>query len=310
MNDYTSLRKQNRSHLLPLAVLFLCVALSCTLLFSRLSAYAPAQSQRIIPLTKSNGLTSVTGGYRGEDGVIRFEKPSLSIPARPSLAAMPLAGIAAKVLDNPSFQITDENAVWVGQTDMEIFRLSYENSTGDITVNSSGADKVLAPGTGNTYCFTLRKTGNVPLDYQLTLEAYFSDGEKKIPVSVSLMDHQGNYLVGSKEEMVDVLALNEVDLIGQLTAGYDAPYTLNWQWPFDGDDEYDTLLGNMAVDEDLSLTIAIKTVAQYIPGGGGGVPPQTGDTTDLVLPVILLLVSLAGVLLLLLLRKRKGDSDE
>lgn len=310
MNDYTSLRKQNKSHLLPLAVLFLCVALSCALLFSRLTAYAPARSQRIIPLTKSNGLTSVTGGYRGADGNIRFDEPSLNIPARPVLAAMPLAGLAAKALDNPNFQITDDNAVWVGETDLEIFRLSYENENGEVTVHSSGADKILAPGTGNTYRFTLRNSGDVPLDYQMKMEAYFSHGDKKIPVSVSLMDHQGNYLVGAKEEMVDVLDLNGVNVIGQLTAGYDAPYTLSWQWPFDGDDEYDTLLGNMAVDEDISLTIAIHTVAQYIPGGSGGVPPQTGDTTDLVLPVILLLTSMAGVLLLLLLRKRKGEADE
>jgi hypothetical protein len=39
------------------------------------------------------------------------------------------------------------------------------------------------------------------------------------------------------------------------------PYILQWRWPFDIDDEYDTMLGNLAVEEDISLTIVIRTTA-------------------------------------------------
>ena len=60
MNDYASLRKKNNGRLPAALVLTICVVLSGSMLFSRLMAYAPADTRHYIPLTQGNGLTHVT----------------------------------------------------------------------------------------------------------------------------------------------------------------------------------------------------------------------------------------------------------
>ena len=64
VRDYASLRKQNKSRMLAVVVLALCVVLSASMLFSRLMVYSPANECQYIPLTKSNGITHVTRSDR------------------------------------------------------------------------------------------------------------------------------------------------------------------------------------------------------------------------------------------------------
>lgn len=294
MNDYASLRKQNNDTVLAAVALMLCVVLSATMLFSRLAGFAPADTQHYIPLTRSQGGTVVTAGQRQADGTVTFRNYS---PVNHQL-------LTAK----PGFQVYDDNTVWSGQTDIEIFKISYENGTGAVTVNSENGEKVLAPGTENTYRFTLENTGNVSLDYELTMEAYFSHQETPIPIYARVVDHNGNYLAGTAEAKTDVLDLNQVHEKGTLRAGYVAPHTLEWEWPFELDDEYDTMLGNMAVEEDITLTVVIKTIASCnadpdAPGGN----PKTGDDTPIGLLVGLMAVSAVGLVVLLLPRKKREE---
>lgn len=297
MKDYASLRKQNKSRAMTVAALALCVILTASMLFSRLMAYAPADTCQYIPLTKSNGITHVT--VDGQETVS-------AMPDGKLLAAMP-----AILTANPGFQTYDENTVWQGETEVEIFRISYDNENGEITVNSDRGDKVLAPGTGNLYEFALKNTGNVSLNYTMSMEAYFSNEEYPIPVNARVVDYQGNYLTGSADQMSGVMMLNQVEQSGVIAAGNVYPYTLEWQWPYEsGNDAYDTMLGNLAVGEDISLTIIIRTAASFNsdPDAEGGIPP-TGDTGSIGLMVILMICSMAGILLLMLLR-RKGNTDE
>lgn len=296
MNDYASLRKSNNSTFMAVVALALCVVVTATMLFSRLLGYSTSVAQQMIPLTESSGATVVTAAQK-----------QLLQPAQPTINLLSARSDAAVyTLDEtkPGFQVSDDNTIWTGETAVEIFRVSYENGEGKVTVNSGRGDKVLAPGTENEYVFTLQNTGNVDLDYTLTMEAYFSDGEKIIPVVARLVDYEGNYLVGSAESYADVLELNNVMEENGLTAGYVAPYTLQWQWPFEGDDAYDTWLGNEAVNEDITLTIVIHTTAEY--GSGGGMP-ETGDTSHVMLLSCLMVGSFAGMLVLLLLPKRKAE---
>lgn len=292
MHNYENLRKQNRSILFPVVALVLCVVLSGSLLISRLVGFTARQQALMVPLTQSNGVTSVTASQR----------PQAAIRPQVSLLSAGGASQAEKLTANPGFQVEDENTIWSGQTDVEIFRASYENGEGKVTIQSGNGDKVIAPGTSNEYNFTLHNTGNVALDYTLRVEAYFSNGEYAIPVEARLVDYTGQYLVGSADSYADVLDLNDVDISGCISAGYIAPYTLQWQWPFDGEDEYDTFLGNLAGQEDLTLTIEIHTTAEY--GGEGGLP-DTGDNSRLMVPAVLMVGSFGGLLLVLLLPKRQ-----
>lgn len=292
MNDYASLKKQNSSPFFAVVALLLCVVLSASVLFGRLVAHTAQTSAQRIPLTVSNGVTKVTQ--------IQRESTQHS-PAVTQLSArvMPLD----ETETNPGFQVEDASTVWEGQTDVEIFRVAYENGQGQVTVNSATGDKVLAPGTENEYRFTLHNTGDVDLDYTLEIAAWFSDGQTAIPVVVRLLDYEDKYLLGSPEGYADVLELNSVKEENSISAGYIAPYTLQWQWPFEGDDEYDTWLGNLAQDTDITLTIAIRTTAQQ--GSGGGLP-DTGDR-GITLAAVVMVGSLGGLLVIALLPKRRRE---
>lgn len=298
MNNYSSLRKQNKSSLVTVVSLLLCVVLSATVLFSRLVTFAAADSQHYIPLTKSSGSTVVSVGRMEPDGSVVFRQGYHPENHRLLTAS-------------PGFRVYDENTVWSSHTDVEIFRISYKNGSGQVTVNSANGEKLLAPGTENTYLFTLENTGNVALDYTLSMDAYFSNDETPIPVYARVTDYKGNYLLGSAEEKEDVLNLKQVQKKGSLTAGYVAPYTLEWEWPFELDDTYDTMLGNMAVDEDITLTIVIMTTATYCPDQTiveGN--PKTGDDSQILLLSGIMVSSGMALILLLLPKKKREDAHE
>ena len=298
MKSYASLRKQNKSGTMAaIVVLLLCVLTSAAMLCSRLMVYSPENKCQNIPLTQSNGLTHVTKLNGGE----------LPYTGSPVLAPLKPVFLTAA----PGFEAHDKNTVWAGETNVEIFSLQYDNESGETTVRSQDGTKIFAPGTGSTYEFALENTGNVSLDYTLEMEAWFSDAEYPIPIFASVTGHEGNYLLGGEGEMVDVLRLSEVQESGSVAAGNILPYSLNWEWPFELDDEYDTMLGNMAVDEDISLTIVIRTTASYSPDPDqpGGVPPQTGDTSAIMLCAILMVASLAGILFILLLRDKEEENE-
>ena len=89
-------------------------------------------------------------------------------------------------------------------------------------------------------------------------------------VVVRLVDYEDHYLVGTADSYADVLKLNSVNITNSLSAGYIAPYSLEWMWPMEGDDAYDTLLGNMAEGEELTLTIVIHFLGFGSGIGGAG----------------------------------------
>ena len=296
MKDYASLRKKNSGTLAAFIVLLVCVVLSATLLFGRLLAYSPTERTRRIPLTKSNGITHVT---------------SSTPPAAASPVPFGLLTARPLFLVSPGFEVRDDNTVWSGETDIEIFSIRYDNESGKTTVRSQDDMKVLAPGVGSSYTFELENTGDVSLDYTLEMDAWFSHTQYPIPVVVRVTDRVGNYYLGSEEEMVDVLRLSEVKAEGTIAAGYVRAYTLEWEWPFEQDDAYDTMLGNLAVEEDITLTIQIRTTATGSddPQAPGGDNPVTGDTAKVGMYAILMVASLGGILFILLSRRKEEENE-
>ena len=308
MNRYESLRKQNTTQLAAVAVLVLCVLLSSCMLCSRLLGFSPADQRHYIPLDKSRGSTSVTQIRKEQNDAANDNSAAAPAGDYISLAASPVPAMPVALRAKPGFRVKDDT-IWKGRTDIEIFRISYKNGSGQVTVNSTSGEKLLAPGTTNTYEFALENTGNTTLHYTMDMEAYFSHGDYPIPVNVTVTDYRGNYLAGSEDAMADVLTLNRVAQAGDLSAGHILPYTLTWEWPFEEDDTYDTMLGNMAVNEDITLTIVINTMATYTDEPGSGIP-ATGDTSQLALMVVLMLGSLAGMLVLLLCWKGKREEQD
>ena len=210
----------------------------------------------------------------------------------------------------PGFEVDDENKSWTTETAVEIFKVSYENGEAKVTVASSDGDKLIAPGTENNYTFKLKNTGNVALDYTVDVDAYVTPGDITLPVTARLNRYDGKWIVGGGKDYVDVPTLDTAYDSGVLGAGKYTYYTLDWQWPFEsGNDEYDTLLGNLAAEgNDITLTIVIKTTAEadYTETGSPGItPPQTGDISQETLWFIL--GGSSAVLFVITLVAQRGD---
>lgn len=209
----------------------------------------------------------------------------------------------------PGFEASDDQKVWSTQTQVDIFRVSYENGEQVITVNSNDGDKVIAPGTENSYTFKFKNTGNVALDYTVHVDAYFEPANIEIPITGRINRYDGKWLAGSKDNYVAVQALDDSGDQATLGAGRYTYYTLDWLWPFEnGNDAYDTMLGNVAMEQDLVCTIVITTVAMASedPYASGGIntPPKTGDES-MLLWWGSLLVCMSAVLTLLVYYKVK-----
>lgn len=316
-------RKGGRSAALGvlLVILLICSAASLAVLFGRLRAFNEKGFENIIELTGANASADVR--ISGADASPQKPAGNTAVASQAD-SSQKADSSSAQMQGRPSFVTYDENTVWSTQTDVEIFKLTYDE-TGKVTVIANeGNDKLLAPGTANDYTFTLENNGDVPLDYTMYMQAWFGS-EYIIPVKARVSDHNGNYLLGSPAQTEDVLQLNSVGDRGVLGAGRCAVYTLDWEWVFEqGIDEYDTMLGNLAVDEDITLTIRIVTAAVYdddpagndqgLPNPGGPFDevfnPQTGELT----PTGITALVLAGVMLIsvvsLFIYKRDDGEEE
>ena len=224
------------------------------------------------------------------------------------------------------------------ETQMEIFHLIYDNESGKTTVygDTDNADKLIAPGTSNIFEFTVHNPLDYTINYSMTMEARVDGTELILPVKVRVWDYTNRYLLGSPEDTEDVMELNTVEDSARLGADRYAPYAIEWEWPFEwGDDEHDTMLGNLAEDHDITLTVAIRIVAEYdipnkpvVPGDpvnpddsigsddpvgsdnlvgpddsvgsddpnpGLVKPPQTGDNSHLGFFILTAVISLLGI---------------
>lgn len=213
-----------------------------------------------------------------------------------------------------SFQISDGSQVWDTYTQIDLFRVSYENGQQEITVLSDNGDELIAPGTENSYTFKLKNNGEVALDYTVSVDAYIVPADTQIPMSGRMNRYDGKWVVGSETDYANVQTLDGAQDSATLGAGKYTYYTFDWLWPFEsGNDELDTMLGNMAVDQELTFTLAITTIAEVSgdPYDDSGItPPRTGDDSNPVLWFVLAISSLALILILLFYRRKDEEQTE
>ena len=210
----------------------------------------------------------------------------------------------------PGFAVTDDEQTWSTNTQIDIFKVTYENGDGEITVRSDNGDKVFAPGTDNSYTFKLINTGDVTLEYGLEVRAYFTPDNIDLPIDARLNRYDGKWLSPEAGAFVDVLLLDGLTDTDRLGAGKYTYYTIDWRWLFEsGHDDIDTMLGNMAVDQDLALTIEINTIAVATEEPGGGITvPDTGDNTNTILWLCLCFGS--ALLIVLIVYYKKSVNEE
>ena len=196
--------------------------------------------------------------------------------------------------------------------EIQVFYGEYDND-GNITVQSDFGDQVVAPGTENRYDLYVRNVGKVQIRYLLEAESHITvdvNGEQtEIPIEASFYTPRGRYLLGGEESLEKIGKLDGMQDAWGLSPQHQAKYTLYWSWPFDGDDEFDTLLGNLAAEgEALTIQVAFHVTASYDPNAAGG-SPITGDASNIGLWVALFVISTFSLILLLFLRKRENDEE-
>ena len=196
--------------------------------------------------------------------------------------------------------------------EIQVFYAEY-GKDGEITVKSDFGDKVVAPGTENSYNLYVRNVGKVPISYILEAESRITvdvNGQQtEIPIEASFYTPRSSYLLGGEESLENLGKLDGVKDSSGLSPKHQAKYTLCWSWPFDGDDEFDTLLGNLAAEgEELTVKVAFNVTAAYDPNAGGG-SPITGGSSNIGLWVALFVISTFTLIILLFLRKREQDEE-
>ena len=196
--------------------------------------------------------------------------------------------------------------------EIQIFCAEYDND-GKITVKSDYGNQVVAPGTENSYDLYVRNVGKVPISYVLEAQSHITvdvNGKQtEIPIKANFIDPNNNYLLGKENETDSLAKLDGVKDSSGLSPQHQAKYTLYWSWPFDGDDEFDTLLGNLAAEgEELTVKVAFSVTASYDPNAEGGAL-MTGDSSNIGLLAALFVISAFTLIILLFWRKREQDEE-
>lgn len=231
--------------------------------------------------------------------------------------------------------LSDKDVVWSGHTKVNIFEHNDPNVKSDGT---GKADHVVAPGTKNDYVFSIANSFNKEVKYHLEITGG-NDSTYSIPVELEIVDDSGKTLTNGKVLIKD---LPEIVTTGYVDAQKAKNFSINWEWPFEnGTDQYDTLLGNKAADEEIACHLNINVVAELEDEPAPPVddtskpnskpddhsdktskpasdqndsdkPVITGDSTNtfVVYLVVILALSACTAIIVVLTTKKKKDTDE
>lgn len=213
--------------------------------------------------------------------------------------------------------VFNTSELWKTNSKVNIF----EHNDPHVKSDGTGeANNVIAPGTSNEFVFSLQNDTSDNLVYRLEVTGD-NDTKYKIPVKVRLHDLTGNYPDTPLTD-IDGFQLIQGAVVG---ANSQRSYELYWEWAFDGDDEYDTMLGNTAVNEEISCHININVVAEPVDvsymtflvpfiepfSEPAPSPPddsvKTGDNTNAVTFAALTCLLAAVVITVAFKKRRKGS---
>ncbi len=215
---------------------------------------------------------------------------------------------------SPKLVIADDDKIWSGNTEINIFNIENINDEGIITIQSGTGDNIIAPGSKGTYKFSFKNLGNVAIDYNLKIKAYFigkgiNDLEYEIPFKIRLIDYKNDYIIGSNNEYTNVGEIyKDTKTVGVDSYVY---YNFEWMWPFESNnDEFDTLLGNMSTNNKIQLKVKIDidaTQSKDINAKGGikcdNNNTKLGGTINIIPYIILNLIIFLIALIILYIRQ-------
>lgn len=192
---------------------------------------------------------------------------------------------------NLSVDIEDSNeggGKWKSGKNVDMFKAQYENGEGTPTVVSQDGTKLIAPGTKTTYRFTMNNDGNMAVDYFTDLDFVLKIGNETVidyqfPLQVCLLNDRGEYLIGDENtyEQVAEASLDQYRSI--LGAKSFETFELQLIWLFEGgNDELDTMYGDLSAEKGVTLTLTINTTAEESldPTAQGGTKMEVEGTEE------------------------------
>lgn len=206
--------------------------------------------------------------------------------------------------------VNDSRQVWKTKTPIELFRASYVNDRGVVSVKSVDGNKIVAPGTEGSYTFSLKNSGSSLANYKVWVKSELNPELMNAPVLVRMSDGR-DWLLGDESAWEDVSSLNGVSTEKNIGAGKSVEYTIYWKWPFESNrDLRDTTMGNVSSNQDLSCTVMIYTLTESSSDGSTSSLDwiNTAVSSHTWLWVCIMVVS--GGLLILIFKRRKNDKDE
>lgn len=239
-------------------------------------------------------------------GLLKNETTSKITQPKAESKVLKLKGTQAK---KQGFKVQDKEQVWTTNTKVELFKLSYNNKDGKITVKSANKEKVIAPGTEGSYRFSVKNTGTKTAKYKIWTETGTNTNVTKIPITIS---------IAGKDKLSEQKSIKPGESIG---------YTIRWEWPFEqGDDGLDTLLGNLKLgsqNQEVKYDLTIHTIAtdagpqstdedndnnKRILFSHSG---RTADNADILLWSSIAAMSVIAIgVIIILCRRRKEDEEK
>lgn len=320
------MKRSNHRYIWGIAfVLFLAVAITASVYISNVKQMVPMENEDVIALVpmeddaQTEELDSEVPVEQNDKEIVKVGVPrsTLTNGAKTAGTVTQQHQIGSKKAE----MITEDDVqVWGTETAVDIFKKYYTGTAeagteGEVTVENTGDvddRKLIAPGTESEYTFWVKNTGETDISYRV----YFEEnqyGSMEIPLEVRVKCGD-EYFLGNNSEWASIHELETVDHSGKLREKNYARYTLEWRWPFEIDDVYDTALGNQAVKELLEQEIIIYTYGEgedipifdWVTGTG----VKTGDAANALLWIgVALFCGITLVVVIVVKTKKNTDVD-
>ena len=306
--------------------LFLAVVITASVYISNVKQMVPMENEDVIALVPMEDDAQTEEELDSEVPLEQNEKEivKVGVPQSTLKNGAKTGGTVTqqRQIGSKKAEMTTEDdvQVWGTETAVDIFKKYYTGTAeagteGEVTVENPGDvddRKLLAPGTESEYTFWVKNTGETDISYRV----YFDEnqyGSMEIPLEVRVKCGD-EYFLGNASEWASIHDLETVDHSGKLREKNYARYTLEWRWPFEIDDVYDTSLGNQAVHELLEQEIIIYTY-----GEGEDIPifetiistgVSTGDAANMALWAGIALFCGAALVVLFVVKRKKNTEEE
>ena len=192
----------------------------------------------------------------------------------------------------------------------DIFSAEYKDETGQITVQSSDGEPVIAPGTSTEYTIRIKNKDNVAINYTFEPKVEYK-GAESLPIEVRLISPTDEYLIGSAKEWGTFEDFKTLDYTSTLPKGGVDSFELQWRWLYERDkDEEDTAWGN-APEGSVGISVGMGLHAEVNTSKDANNAMLGVGMDDMIWWLVFLILLLIAIILFILsLVHRKDDDDE